>query len=160
MTDTQIGAAAPERAAGFGTRMGRALRLRCPHCGRGRVVRTWLHMRERCSACGIRTARGEDDFMLGAMVFNIAFAEGLLALLLVGVAVATWPDVPWRFLQFGGPALMVIAPVAFLPFSRTLWMAFEPVYFPVSAEEWEQGREWVENGGERGAGNGEPRDGR
>jgi hypothetical protein len=100
-------------------------------------------MRERCPVCGIRTARGEEDLMLGAMVFNIAFAEGLLALVLVGVAVATWPDVPWRFLQFGGPVLMVLAPIAFLPFSRTLWMAFEPVYFPVSAEEAEEGREWV-----------------
>jgi len=140
------------RGAGWGTRTGRALRLRCPHCGRGRIVATWFRMRERCPVCGIRTARGEEDLMLGAMVFNIAFAEGLLALVLVGVAVATWPDVPWRFLQFGGPVLMVLAPIAFLPFSRTLWMAFEPVYFPVSAEEAEEGREWVRNGGAQGAG--------
>jgi len=131
------------RGAGWGTRTGRALRLRCPHCGRGRIVESWFRMRERCPVCGIRAARGEEDLMLGAMVFNIAFAEGLLALVLVGVAVATWPDVPWRFLQFGGPVLMVLAPIAFLPFSRTLWMAFEPVYFPVSAEEAEEGREWV-----------------
>ncbi len=141
------------RGAGWGTRTGRALRLRCPHCGRGRIVESWFRMRERCRVCGIRTARGEEDLMLGAMVFNIAFAEGLLALVLVGVAVATWPDVPWRFLQFGGPVLMVLAPIAFLPFSRTLWMAFEPVYFPVSAEEAEEGREWVRNGRERGTGN-------
>ena len=141
------------RGAGWGTRTGRALRLRCPHCGRGRIVETWFRMRDRCPVCGIRTARGEEDLMLGAMVFNIAFAEGLLALVLVGVAVATWPDVPWRFLQSGGPVLMVLAPVAFLPFSRTLWMAFEPVYFPVSVEEAEEGREWVRNGRERGTGN-------
>jgi uncharacterized protein (DUF983 family) len=143
------------RGAGWGTRTGRALRLRCPHCGRGRIAESWFQMRERCPVCGIRTARGEEDLMLGAMVFNIAFAEGLLALVLVGVAVATWPDVPWRFLQFGGPVLMVLAPIAFLPFSRTLWMAFEPVYFPVSAEEAEEGREWVRIGGEQGTGNGE-----
>lgn len=140
------------RGAGWGTRTGRALRLRCPHCGRGRIAESWFRMRERCPVCGIRTARGEEDLMLGAMVFNIAFAEGLLALVLVGVAVATWPDVPWRFLQFGGPVLMVLAPIAFLPFSRTLWMAFEPVYFPVSAEEAEEGREWVRNGGEQETG--------
>ncbi|HEX8273528.1 MAG TPA: DUF983 domain-containing protein [Longimicrobiaceae bacterium] len=154
MPTTDSGTTAAERAPGMGTRMARAMRLRCPHCGRGRVVRTWLHMRERCPACGIRTARGEDDFMLGAMVFNIAFAEGLLALVLVGVAVATWPDVPWRFLQFGGPVLMVLAPIAFLPFSRTLWMAFEPLYFPVSPEEAEEGRRWVREN-ERGQGTGD-----
>jgi uncharacterized protein (DUF983 family) len=129
--------------AGIGRRMARAARLRCPHCGRGRVLESWFRMRERCPVCGIRTARGEDDFMLGAMVFNIAFAEGLLALVLVGIAVATWPDVPWTFLRIGGPVLMVLAPIAFLPFSRTLWMAFEPVYFPVTPEEAEEGREAV-----------------
>lgn len=133
--------------AGIGARAARALRLRCPHCGRGRVLESWFRMRERCPVCGIRTARGEDDFMLGAMVFNIAFAEGLLALALAAVVVGTWPDVPWTFLRFGGPALMVLAPVVFLPFSRTLWMAFEPVYFPVGPEEAAEGREWARRHG-------------
>lgn len=135
---------------GLGRRMGRALRLRCPHCGRGRVLESWFRMRERCPVCGIRTARGADDFMLGAMVFNIAFAEGLLALALAAVVVVTWPDVPWTFLRFGGPALMVLVPILFLPFSRTLWMAFEPVYFPVAPEEAEEGRTWVRERGEAG----------
>lgn len=140
MTDT-------EGRPGLGARMARALRLRCPHCGRGRVVESWFRMRERCPACGIRVARGEDDFMLGAMVFNIAFAEGVLAAVLVGIVVASWPDVPWRSLQFGAPVLMVLAPIVFLPFSRTMWVAFEPVFFPVSRDEAEEGRDWVRRNG-------------
>jgi uncharacterized protein (DUF983 family) len=154
MADTKMRGTGAADEPGLGTRMARALRLRCPHCGRGRVVESWFRMRERCPVCGIRTARGEDDFMLGAMVFNIAFAEGVLALVLVGIAIATAPDVPWRFLQFGGPVLMVLAPIFFLPFSRTMWMAFEPTYFPVSAAEAEEGREWVRSGGGREAGSG------
>ncbi len=145
MVETQIRGAGG--APGFGTRIGRALRLRCPHCGRGRVVASWFRMRERCPVCGIRTARGEDDFMLGAMVFNIAFAEGLLALVLVGIVVASWPDVPWTFLQWGGPALMVLAPIFFLPFSRCLWMAVDPIFHPVDPEEVEEGRAWVRTHG-------------
>ncbi|HEX2189435.1 MAG TPA: DUF983 domain-containing protein [Longimicrobiaceae bacterium] len=137
--------------AGIGARAARALRLRCPHCGRGRVLESWFRMRERCPVCGIRTARGADDFMLGAMVFNIAFSEGLLAVGLAAVVLGTWPDVPWTFLQFGAPALMVLAPIAFLPFSRTLWMAFEPVYLPVTPEEAEEGRAWVRESAGPGA---------
>ena len=38
---------------------GRALLLRCPHCGKGRVVRSGFRMHPRCPACGIRTERGE-----------------------------------------------------------------------------------------------------
>jgi len=145
MVETQSRGAG--RAPRLGTRIGRALRLRCPHCGRGQVVASWFRMRERCPVCGIRTARGEDDFMLGAMVFNIAFAEGLLALVLVGIVVASWPDVPWTFLQWGGPALMVLAPIFFLPFSRTLWMAVDPIFHPVGPEEAEEGREWARTHG-------------
>ena len=55
----------------------RALRLRCPHCGKGRVVRSWFRMHPRCPACGIRTERGEEDFFLGSMMFNIILSEGL-----------------------------------------------------------------------------------
>lgn len=131
------------RPAGLGTRLVRAAMLRCPHCGEGRVLESWFRMRERCPVCGIRTARGEDDFMLGAMVFNIAFSEGVLAVVLVSIIVATWPDVPWLFLRVGGPVLMVLAPIFFLPFSRTAWMAFEPLFFPVSEEEAEEGRRAV-----------------
>lgn len=134
----------PSRGAGsFATGVGRAARLRCPNCGRGRVVESWFRMRERCSACGIRVARHEDDFFMGAMMFNLVFSEGVLALLLVGLAVVTWPDVPWTFLQYGGIALMAAAPFFFLPFSRTVWMAVDLMLHPPTDEELAEGRRVV-----------------
>ena len=130
-------------AGGFLAGLGRAARLRCPNCGRGRVVESWFRMRERCPACGILVAREKDDFFMGAMMFNLVFSEGVLALLLVGLAIVTWPDVPWTFLQYGGIVLMVAAPFFFLPFSRTAWMAVDLMLHPPTDEDLEEGRRIV-----------------
>ena len=35
----------------------RALRLRCPACGRGRLYARWLHMYETCPVCGLKFER-------------------------------------------------------------------------------------------------------
>lgn len=119
----------------LGTRLGRAARLRCPLCGGRGVLESWFRMRARCPHCGLHTERGEHDFFLGSMMFNLVLSEGLLALLLVGLAIVTWPNVPWDFLQYGGVALMVLAPIAFLPFSRTIWMAFDLLLHPPTRDE-------------------------
>ena len=113
----------------------RAARLRCPHCGGGRLLESWFRLRPRCPTCGLRLDRGEEDFFLGAMMFNLVLSEGLLALGLVGLLVATWPDVPWTFLQFGFVALMVLAPFFFFPFSKTIWLASDILMRPVTEEE-------------------------
>jgi uncharacterized protein (DUF983 family) len=113
----------------------RALRLRCPHCGGGPVLASWVRMRSHCGTCGIRTERGEEDFFLGSMMFNLILSEGLLALVLVGLVIAMWPDVPWNLLQYGTPVLMVLAPFVFLPFSRTVWLASDILIRPVTDDE-------------------------
>jgi uncharacterized protein (DUF983 family) len=123
----------------------RALRLRCPHCGGGPILASWFRMRTNCESCGIRTERGEEDFFLGSMMFNLILSEGLLALVLVGLVIAMWPNVPWNFLQYGTPVLMVLAPLVFLPFSRTVWLASDILIRPVTAEE----MEWYRDNGER-----------
>jgi uncharacterized protein (DUF983 family) len=109
--------------------------LRCPWCGSGGLMKSWFHLRSHCPRCRLRTERGEEDFFLGAMVFNIAISEGLLAGLMVAVMLATWPNVPWNLLWFGGIALMIAAPIAFYPVSKTLWMAAELLIRPLSPEE-------------------------
>jgi uncharacterized protein (DUF983 family) len=119
----------------LGTRLWRAARLRCPVCGGGGVLQGWMKLKTRCPTCGVRLERGEHDFFLGAMMFNIALAEGVLALVLVGVLVAMWPKVPWTALEIGGPLLMIAAPFAFYPFSQTVWLAFDLLLRPLTREE-------------------------
>jgi hypothetical protein len=79
--------------------------------------------------------RGEEDFFLGGMMWNIILAEGMLLLAGVLLAVLTWPDVPWTFMQWGGVALMAIVPFVFYPLSLTTWLASDILIRPVTAEE-------------------------
>jgi len=62
-------------------------------------------------------------------------AELLFAAIFVGVLVATLPDAPWTWLQYGGPALMIVFPIFFYPFSKTLFLAFDLIFRPPTAED-------------------------
>ena len=114
---------------------GRALLLRCPHCGRGRVVRSWFRLHPRCPACGIRTERGEEDFFLGSMMFNIILSEGLFIVFVIGLIWARWPDVPWDFLETWAIVLMAAAPFLVFPWTKTMWLASDILIRPVTEEE-------------------------
>ena len=109
---------------------GRALLRRCPDCGGRPIFDGWFRMRDRCPRCGIRLDRGEEGYQVGAYMFNIVAAELTFAALFVGVLVATWPDPPWNLLLYGGMALMIVAPVVFYPFSKTIFLAFDLLFRP------------------------------
>lgn len=110
----------------------RAIRLRCPGCGGGPLFRSWLRMHAKCPGCGLRLERGEDGYQVGSYMFNIIAAELLfLAVFLVALAL-TWPAPPWALLQYGGLALMVVAPFLFFPFSKTLFLAFDLLFRPAA----------------------------
>jgi uncharacterized protein (DUF983 family) len=129
----------------LGTRLARGATLRCPVCGHGGVLDGWLRLKRRCPHCGMRLERGEHDFFLGGMVFNIAFAEGLLAIIVIGVMIATWPAVPWTLLEFGGPAMMIVVPFIFYPFSLLMWLGFDLSIRALTVEEWEWYRSAAEH---------------
>ena len=114
---------------------GRALLLRCPHCGGGPVVASWFRMHSRCGSCGLRTERGEEDFFLGSMMFNIILSEGLFIVFVIGLIWVQWPEVPWDFLQGWAIALMAAAPFLVFPWTKTLWLASDILIRPVTDEE-------------------------
>jgi len=113
----------------------RALRLRCPNCGQGRLFTSWLRMRERCPVCGLRLERGEEGYQVGSYMFNIVAAELVFAALFLGAVVLTWPTPPWKVLEYGGIALMVVAPFVFFPFSKTLFLAFDLLFRPAGSDD-------------------------
>jgi hypothetical protein len=49
--------------------------------------------------------------------------------------VLTWPTPPWNLLEYGGILLMILAPFAFFPFSKTLFLAFDLIFRPASHDE-------------------------
>ena len=68
-------------------------------------------------------------------MFNIVASELIFAVVFLAVLLWTWPSPPWQLLQYGGIGLMVLAPVLFFPFSRTLFLAFDLLFRPASPEE-------------------------
>lgn len=112
----------------------RAFRLRCPQCGAGGQFTTWTRMHPRCPGCGLDTERREQGYQVGAYMMNIIAAELLFLLVFLGVVVATWPDPPWRVLQFVAPALMLLVPVLTYPFSKTIFLAMDLAVRPPGAE--------------------------
>ena len=114
----------------------RALRRRCPNCGAGPVTVRWFGLRPECPA--LRPPAGprrRPTIFLGAIVFNMAFAEGLFALGLLWVLIATWPTPPWDVIYYGGIAAMVLAPIVLYPFSKLCWLAFDLIFRPPRPED-------------------------
>lgn len=109
---------------------GRALRLKCPACGGGPAQLSWFRFAPSCPQCGLQFERGEEGYWVGSYMFNIVASELLFALAGAAVVVATWPTPPWTVLLIGGVALMVVAPIAFAPFSKMLFLAFDLLFRP------------------------------
>ena len=114
------------------TLFARAMVRRCPNCGGGPIFDGWFRMREHCPRCGLHLHRGEEGYQVGAYMFNIIAAELVFAALFVAILLATWPDPPWDLLLYGGRALMIVAPIVFYPFAKTLFLAFDLVFRPAA----------------------------
>ena len=115
--------------------IGRAALLRCPNCGGRGIFKSFLELRPDCPTCGLQLDRGEDDYFLGAYLFNLVAVELLFAGVLAVVVIMTWPDPPWTLIQYGGAALMVAGAVLCYPFAKVLWLAFDVMLRPVDPDE-------------------------
>jgi uncharacterized protein (DUF983 family) len=112
----------------------RALRKHCPVCDEGHLFRAWFTMRERCPRCGLRFERIEGHWS-GDLGINTIVSFGALFLtLIIGFAV-TYPDVPGVLLFVCAIAVAVIVPLAFFPFSKTLWLAIDLMMRPLEPGE-------------------------
>ncbi|MDQ3810284.1 MAG: DUF983 domain-containing protein [Chloroflexota bacterium] len=123
--------------------VGRALTLRCPNCGGGSLFTSWFRMRGRCQRCGMRLvqrAEHDNDYFLGAMMFNLVLADLVFAAGMLIWLMTTWPDVPWDLLRYVGLAFMIIAPILFYPLSKTVWLGFDLLFPPLTGDESERRR--------------------
>ncbi len=100
----------------------RALRLRCPRCGGTPLFRDWFRMEPACRLCGLRFERAPGYFV-GAIYINY----GVTAVTAVGgyFLLRAWLDLPtaWQFAVWV-PFLLVF-PLWFFRYSRSLWLALE-----------------------------------
>ncbi len=114
----------------------RAVRRRCPRCGAGGLFSSWFRLGEHCPGCGYRFAR-EEGFWLGAYLINFAVTEGLLGGLLFAyiLVAAADPDTSMVPVVVAGVAAAVVGPLAFFPFSRTIWAAIDLAMRPLEPAE-------------------------
>jgi uncharacterized protein (DUF983 family) len=102
--------------------LGRALRLRCPLCGQGKLYRHWFAMHRECSHCGVKFER-EPGFFLGSIYINY----GLTAL----IAAIVYPVllfnkiVPETPLLAATLAFTILFPMLLFPWARSLWLGFD-----------------------------------
>jgi uncharacterized protein (DUF983 family) len=108
----------------------RAFRRRCPNCGAGGIFSSWFRMVARCPQCGLLLERGEHGYQVGSYMFNIAAAELVFLAVFLGLLAATWPDPPWILLTWVAGVLVVILPLLFYPFSKTLFLGFDLIFNP------------------------------
>jgi uncharacterized protein (DUF983 family) len=106
----------------FFTLLRRALRLRCPLCGQGKLFRGWLAMHERCPHCGVKFER-EPGFFLGSIYINYGLTALIVAIaypVLLFNGLATKQPLLWASLAF-----VVVFPILLFPWARSLWLGFD-----------------------------------
>ncbi|HEV7130066.1 MAG TPA: DUF983 domain-containing protein [Ktedonobacterales bacterium] len=107
----------------------RAVRLRCPVCGRGRLFRpgSWFRMYEECSWCGHHFER-EEGYFVGAMAINLIVTEGVIFVAVIALVVARVPLFPAIVV---GIVLGVGGPLLFFRHARSFWMAIDLIIHPL-----------------------------
>ena len=121
----------------------RALILRCPHCGSRGILASWFRLKDRCPRCKLHLHREETDYFLGAYTIMLMAVEGLFALGFVAVLVITWPNPPWDAIEWVGVPVLTAGVLVAYPFARTLFLATDLIFRPVSSVEldWYQGED-------------------
>jgi uncharacterized protein (DUF983 family) len=100
----------------------RALRLRCPRCGRARLFASWFTMHDPCPACGLRYER-EQGYFVGAIYVNYALTTAVTLGTVLGLDAVVGLSLA---AQLGiGVALGALVPLVFFRYARGLWLAID-----------------------------------
>ena len=116
----------------------RALRGRCPWCGRAGAFRSWFVMRGSCAACGLRFQRNEDsDYWVGGWLVNFIIAELIVAMTIALAIRLSWPDVDWDAILWGTAAAACLGPLLTWPFAKIVWLGLDLRFRPPEAVDFE-----------------------
>jgi uncharacterized protein (DUF983 family) len=132
MSDQNKSAATSAPRSGGLTVLWRGIRLLCPKCGRAPIFRGWFAMNRRCPVCG-RLFERAPGYLLGSIYINYGLTAAL-------VIVAYFSLYFTETLQ-GKPllavltAFIVVFPLWFFRYARSLWIAFDERWDPWPTEE-------------------------
>jgi len=114
--------ALPLATSGFGAILARALRLRCPRCGQGRLYLRGFVMAERCPACGLAFER-EQGYFVGAIYVNygltvvVALGGAWLLDRLIGLSLAAQLTI--------AVGVAAALPLVLFRHARSLWLGLD-----------------------------------
>ena len=106
----------------MGTVLARALRLRCPRCGRAPLYGSWFTMDDPCPACGLRYER-EQGYFVGAIYVNYALTTAVTLGTVIGLDVLVGLTLTAQVSL--GIALGTLVPLVFFRYARSLWLAID-----------------------------------
>ncbi|WP_051913951.1 DUF983 domain-containing protein [Thermorudis peleae] len=112
----------------------RGVTKRCPYCGERRIFRRWFTLVERCPRCNLLFER-EEGYWTGSIAINTVVTEFVFAVVLAIWVALTVPSVPIAPLLITGVAMNATFPLAFHPFSKTLWLALDLAFHPIEPQE-------------------------
>jgi len=114
----------------------RGLVRHCPVCGAGHLFRGYFTLGDRCPRCGLRFQRLEGQWS-GDIGINTIVTFGLLYVTLMVGVLAFWGRVNVAALAGIGIAIVLVFPVAFVPFAKTTWLAIDLMMRPPEPHEFE-----------------------
>ncbi len=106
----------------------RALLLRCPRCGEGKLYRRGYTMFHACSSCGWVFER-EEGYWTGAMAVNLIVTE---ALIFIGIFPLLIMRAPVLLTMGVGLAFAIVTPFLFYWHSKSVWMAVDFLLHPTA----------------------------
>jgi uncharacterized protein (DUF983 family) len=112
----------------------RGLALRCPLCGGGGLFRRWFTMVDRCPRCSFPLERIEGHW-LGALGMNTIVSLTAVLVVLIGGFALTYPDGSTVLALAAIVGTAIVVPLAFFPFSKTLWSAIDLAMRPLEPED-------------------------
>ncbi|MCE9603982.1 MAG: DUF983 domain-containing protein [Planctomycetia bacterium] len=100
----------------------RALRLRCPRCGEGKLFAGWFKMNDRCAKCDTDFRR-EPGFYLGSIYFNYGLTAIIVTATYVGAMILGYGQSNTLF--WSTAAFCVAFPLWYFRYARSLWLAMD-----------------------------------
>lgn len=97
---------------------------RCPRCGSGHLFRRYFTIVPDCPRCGLHFER-EPGYWSGALAINTVLVGGFFAVVFVAALALTIPKVPVVPLLVLFVPIVVLGPIVYYPFSKTVWMAVD-----------------------------------
>lgn len=91
-------------------------------------------MTPRCPRCGLAFERAEGAWT-ASLGINTVVSSICVFALLIGIFLLTYPSVPIAAMLIAAATVAVLVPIAFFPYSKTLWLAIDLGLHPLDPGE-------------------------